>query len=123
MNLCARFRVPNLDNKVRERPMSERTLDDIAEKLREIDFAILLTHTESGDIAGRAALFQNRFKNSFTIHFERSLSESWSTAIKFPCDRPAVARELRPFFIEAVPGGNQDGPIRRCDCRRGCRGA
>ena len=26
---------------------------DIAEKLRDIDFAILLTHTENGDIAGR----------------------------------------------------------------------
>jgi general stress protein 26 len=36
-----------------ERPVSEWTLDDISEKLRDIDFAILLTHTESGQIAGR----------------------------------------------------------------------
>lgn len=33
--------------------MSEWTLDDISEKLRDIDFAMLLTHTESGEIAGR----------------------------------------------------------------------
>jgi general stress protein 26 len=38
---------------VRERPVSEWTLDDISEKLRDIDFAMLLTHTESGEIAGR----------------------------------------------------------------------
>jgi hypothetical protein len=33
--------------------VSEWTLDDISEKLREIDFAMLMTHAETGDIAGR----------------------------------------------------------------------
>jgi general stress protein 26 len=33
--------------------VSEWTLDDISGKLRDIDFAMLLTHTESGEIAGR----------------------------------------------------------------------
>jgi general stress protein 26 len=33
--------------------VSEWTLDDISEKLRDIDFAMLLTHTESGEIVGR----------------------------------------------------------------------
>ena len=43
----------NPDNIIRERSVSDWTLDDISEKLRDIDFAILLTHTETGDIAGR----------------------------------------------------------------------
>ena len=33
--------------------MSEWTLEDISEKLRDIDFAMLMTHTETGEIAGR----------------------------------------------------------------------
>lgn len=33
--------------------MSDWTLDDIAEKLRDIDFAMLLTQSESGEIAAR----------------------------------------------------------------------
>lgn len=33
--------------------MSEWTLDEIAETLRDIDFAMLMTRTESGEIAGR----------------------------------------------------------------------
>ena len=33
--------------------MSDWSLRDISEKVREIDFAMLLTHTEGGDIAGR----------------------------------------------------------------------
>ena len=33
--------------------MSEWTLDDISGKLRDIDFAVLLTHTENNEIAGR----------------------------------------------------------------------
>ncbi len=33
--------------------MSDWSLRDISEKVRDIDFAMLLTHTESGDIAGR----------------------------------------------------------------------
>ena len=33
--------------------MSDWTLTDISEKVRDIDFAMLLTHTESGEIAGR----------------------------------------------------------------------
>jgi general stress protein 26 len=37
----------------RRRPVSDWSLRDISEKVREIDFAMLLTHTEGGDIAGR----------------------------------------------------------------------
>ena len=33
--------------------MSDWSLRDISEKVRDIDFAMLLTHTERGDIAGR----------------------------------------------------------------------
>ena len=33
--------------------MSDWTFSDITEKVRDIDFAMLLTHTESGEIAGR----------------------------------------------------------------------
>ena len=33
--------------------MADLTLEDIAEKLRDIDFAMLLTHSENGEIAGR----------------------------------------------------------------------
>jgi hypothetical protein len=33
--------------------VSDWTLTDISEKVRDIDFAMLLTHTESGEIAGR----------------------------------------------------------------------
>ena len=33
--------------------MSDWTLRDISEKVRDIDFAMLLTRTESGEIAGR----------------------------------------------------------------------
>ena len=33
--------------------MSKWTLSDISEKVRDIDFAMLLTRTESGEIAGR----------------------------------------------------------------------
>ena len=33
--------------------MSDWTLSDITEKVRDIDFAMLLTRTESGEIAGR----------------------------------------------------------------------
>jgi general stress protein 26 len=33
--------------------VSEWTLDDIAETMRDIDFAMLITRTESGEIAGR----------------------------------------------------------------------
>lgn len=33
--------------------MSDRNLSEIAEKMREIDFAMLSTHTEDGSIAGR----------------------------------------------------------------------
>ena len=33
--------------------MSDWTMSDISEKLRDIDFAMLLTRTESGEIAGR----------------------------------------------------------------------
>jgi general stress protein 26 len=33
--------------------MSEMTLKDIAEKMRDIDIAMLMTHTDGGNIAGR----------------------------------------------------------------------
>ena len=33
--------------------MSEKTLSDLAEKMREIDFCMLQTHTENGQIAAR----------------------------------------------------------------------
>jgi general stress protein 26 len=33
--------------------VTDWTLKDISEKVRDIDFAMLLTHTESGEIAGR----------------------------------------------------------------------
>ena len=33
--------------------MSDWTLDEIAERMRDIDFAMLMTRTESGEIAGR----------------------------------------------------------------------
>ena len=33
--------------------MSDWTLEDVSEKLRSIDFAMLLTRTESGEISGR----------------------------------------------------------------------
>ena len=33
--------------------MSNWTLEEISEKLRDIDFAMLMTHTERGEIAGR----------------------------------------------------------------------
>lgn len=33
--------------------MAERTLADLAKKMKDIDFAMLLTHTEAGAIAGR----------------------------------------------------------------------
>ncbi len=33
--------------------MTELTLADIAERLRDIDFAMLLTHSDNGEIAGR----------------------------------------------------------------------
>jgi general stress protein 26 len=36
-----------------ERFMSDLTLPDIAKRMREIDFAMLLTHAQGGEIAGR----------------------------------------------------------------------
>jgi general stress protein 26 len=33
--------------------MTDLTLSDIAKKMRDIDFAMLLTHAQSGEIAGR----------------------------------------------------------------------
>ena len=33
--------------------MADWTLSDISEKMRDVDFAMLLTHTECGEIAGR----------------------------------------------------------------------
>ncbi|MBM6593918.1 pyridoxamine 5'-phosphate oxidase family protein [Microvirga pudoricolor] len=33
--------------------MTQLTLSDLSDKMREIDFAMLSTHTESGEIAGR----------------------------------------------------------------------
>ncbi len=33
--------------------MSDLSLSDVSEKMREIDIAMLMTHTEGGDIAGR----------------------------------------------------------------------
>jgi general stress protein 26 len=33
--------------------VSQLTLSDLSDKMREIDFAMLSTHTESGEIAGR----------------------------------------------------------------------
>ena len=44
---------PTRDNMLGRDPVSDWILDDISEKLRDIDFAMLLTHTESGEIAGR----------------------------------------------------------------------
>ena len=47
------FGFPILDSGLGREPVSEWTLDDISEKLRDIDFAMLLTRTETGEIAGR----------------------------------------------------------------------
>jgi general stress protein 26 len=36
-----------------ERPMSQMTLPDVSKKMRDIDFMMLMTKTEGGEIAGR----------------------------------------------------------------------
>ena len=59
--------------------MSDWTLRDISEKVRDIDFAMLLTRTESGEIAGRL------MSNNRDVEYDgNSFFFSWSRRIRSP---------------------------------------
>jgi len=92
--------------------MTERTLPDIAEKMRDIDFGMLSTRTEQGAIAGRP------MSNNRNVDYD---GDSWF----FTCDDTRMVSDIqrdphvglsfqakaglfgqRPFFL-AVEGSAQ----------------
>ena len=83
--------------------MSEWTLEDISEKLRDIDFAMLMTHTETGEIAGRP-MSNNRDVeyDGDSYYFTLSRLERWliSNVIersRFHIEDVRAYLESRPF--------------------------
>ena len=85
--------------------MAEKTIEDLAEKMRDIDFAILTTRTDNGAIAGRP------MSNNREVAFD---GDSWFFALESTRTVSDIRRDpqvglsyqaksgllcLRPFFL------------------------
>ena len=85
--------------------MAEKTIEDLAEKMRDIDFAILATRTDNGAIAGRP------MSNNREVAFD---GDSWFFALESTRTVSDIRRDpqvglsyqaksgllgLRPFFL------------------------
>ena len=85
--------------------MAEKTIEDLAEKMRDIDFAILTTRTDNGAIAGRP------MSNNREVAFD---GDSWFFALDTTRTVSDIRRDpqvglsyqaksgllgLRPFFL------------------------